>query len=338
MFKQTLRAHHMRGLVPTFMVLLPLAGIVTACSGDDAYVPTAIAPSSANFGKNVTGSNQRILFSSDRDGNREIYSINPDGTDETRLTNDPGSDREAVWSPDGKRIAFVGTRDNLFGEIYTMNADGTNVVRLTNTPGASASPSWSKNGSQLVFSSNRDLFDPATATVNISQFEVYVMNADGSGVVRLTNNDQFDGSPVFSPDGRQIAFTSQRDHPGTSRLDLYLMDSDGANVTRLTSQNATVSTPSWDPHGRNLAFSISGSATESGIFTLDPNNLGLTRLTFGTSGVDDAPSYSADGSQLVFASLRESTNSQLFVMNADGSNAKRITTNNFREILPRWSR
>src|SRR5689334_12039110 len=137
MFTQTFRALRMRGLVSTLMMLLPLAGIVTACSRDDAYAPTAIAPSSADFGKNVTGSNQRILFSSDRDGNREVYSISPDGTDPLRLTNDRGSDREAVWSPDGKRIAFVSTRDNLFGEIYTMNADGTNIVRLTNTPGAS---------------------------------------------------------------------------------------------------------------------------------------------------------------------------------------------------------
>jgi Tol biopolymer transport system component len=193
-----------------------------------------------------------------------------------------------VWSPDGKRIAFVSQRDNLFGEIYTMNADGTNVVRLTNTPGASDSPSWSKDGSQLVFSSNRDLFDPATGSVSIVQFEVYVMNADGSGVTRLTNNDQFDGEPVFSPDGRHIAFTSQRDHPTASGQDLYLMDADGANVTRLTSQDADLAGPSWDPHGRNLAFSISGSKTENGIYTLDPDNLGLTRLTFGASGVDDA--------------------------------------------------
>src|SRR5512133_2560674 len=99
MFRQTLRARRVRGAVPTFVMLLPLAGIVAACSGDDAHTPTAIEPSSANFGKNVTGSNQRILFSSDRDGNREIYSINPDGTDATRLTNDPPSARDAVRSP-----------------------------------------------------------------------------------------------------------------------------------------------------------------------------------------------------------------------------------------------
>lgn len=157
-------------------------------------------------------------------------------------------------------------------------------------------------------------------------------------MTRLTNNDQFDGEPAFSPDGRRIAFTSGRDHPATSHTDLYLMDADGSNVARLTSQDGTLDNPSWDPHGRNLAFSVSGSQNENGIFTLALDNLGLTRLTFGASAIDDSPSWSADGSQLVFTSRRESNNNQLFVVNADGSGAKRIETNPFDDVLPRWSR
>ena len=111
---QPTRLHHrVRGFVPTVAMLLPLAGIVGACSNDSTSMPTAIAPSSpASFGKNVSGSNQKILFSSTRDGNHEVYSINPDGTGETRLTNDVAVDQAAVWSPDGKRIAFHSTRDN----------------------------------------------------------------------------------------------------------------------------------------------------------------------------------------------------------------------------------
>ena len=237
---RTLRAHRVRGFVPTVAMLLPLAGIVAACSDAAAPMPTALAPSSANPGKNVSGSNQRILFTSDRDndeGGFEVYSVKPDGTDPQRLTNAPGTDQFAVWSPDGKRIAFRSPRDNPNGlDIFAMNADGTEVVRLTNGPGFNNAPGWSKDGARIVFMSTRDGVDPAKGQVGDN--EIYTMNADGSDLVRLTNNAAFDGSPTFSPDGRFIAFVSDRDHPGLT-TELYLMRLDGTGVTRLTSQNGT---------------------------------------------------------------------------------------------------
>jgi Tol biopolymer transport system component len=264
-----------------------------------------------------------------------VYSINPDGTGATRLTNDPGDDRDAVWSPDGKRIAFRSTRDNPLGEIYVMNADGTEVVRLTNSIGANGEPSWSKGGKQIVFTSTRGAIDPTK--FNVADFDLYVMNADGSNVVRLTDDKTGDFSPVFSPDGRSIAFTSTRDHPGAAGVDLYLMSVDGTNVSRLTFQNGHVDHPSWDPHSRRLAFSIGGTA-ESGIYTLTLDNLGFTRLTFDPAQGDNSPSWSADGSQLAFTSMRDLGDSEIYVMNADGTEPTRLTVNNGEDAFPRWSR
>ena len=316
-------------------MLLPLAGIVGACLNDSTSMPTAMELPSANFGKNVSGSNQKILFESHRDDlNSEVYSINPDGTGATRLTNDPATDQDAVWSPDGKQIAFTSKRDDPLGEIYVMNADGSGVVRLTNSSGSSAwTKNWSKDGKQIVFQSTRGAVDPAFN--KFDDVDLYVMNADGSNVIRLTNDNTNDGSAVFSPDGRSIAFTSVRDHPGTNDAELYLMNVDGTNVTRLTFQHGRVDHPSWDAHSRRIAFSIVGSA-EDGIYTLNLDDLGLTRLTFDAT--DSFPSWSADGSQLAFTSRRDLGDSEIYVMNADGTNPTRLTVRPGEDAFPRWSR
>lgn len=321
--------------MPRTAMLLPLAGIVTACSDGPNSTPTPTAPSGpASYGKNVSGSNQRILFASNRDLDTELYSIKPDGTDATRLTNSPGIDFLGVWSPDGKRIAFQSQRDNTLGDIYLMNADGTNVVRLTHDQGSNQEPSWSKDGSQLVFISSRDT-DPTSDRGD--DMDVYVMNADGSGATRLTNNTTREASPVFSPDGRHIAFVSSRDHLGTDKGELYLMDVDGTHVTRLTHlPDVRVGFPSWDPHSRRLAFSMS-LAPAPGIYTLNVDDLGLTRITFGPDGQDDQPTWSSDGSQLAFTSGRDG-DVALFVMNADGTNPTRISASPGFDFLPRWSR
>jgi TolB protein len=302
---------------------------IAACA--DTAAPTRMMePASASFGKNVTGSNQRLLFASMRDGNEELYSINPDGTGLTRLTYDPAGDAYAVWSPDGKRIAFTSWRDNPLGEIYTMNADGTGVVRLTNSPGSSQQPTWSKDGKQLAFVSNRTAANPAS--YNENDFEIYVMNADGTGVTRITTNAFSEMGPVWSPDGKQIAFVSNRDNLYWN--DLYVMGVDGTLVTRLTQTDGSTKVyyPAWEPHGRNIAYQ-----TAQGIFTVDPATRHTTQLTTVSALPDVNPSYSSDGSQIAFASWRDG-NLEVYTMNADGTQQTRLTNNAALDFLVRWSR
>ena len=98
----------------------------------------------------------QIVFSSERDGNPEIYVMDTNGGNQRRLTNNPDDDWEPSWSPDGKRIAFSSDRDGA-SEIYVMDADGSNQLNLTNNnPGLDSSPSWSPDGKRIAFSSNRD--------------------------------------------------------------------------------------------------------------------------------------------------------------------------------------
>ncbi len=161
-----MRALHRGGLMFRLVSGGLLLAMVAAACGDD------------------TG---RIAFTSDRDGNVEIYVMDVDGSNVIRLTNNPTPDLFPVWLPDGSRIAFSSDRDGNDG-IYVMGADGSNVIRLTNNPAFDRDPAWSSDGSRIAFTSDRD-----------GNSEIYVMDADGSNVIRLTNNPAFDTFATWSP-------------------------------------------------------------------------------------------------------------------------------------------
>ena len=318
------------------VALLAAGAALVACS--DAGTPThPVAPVAPSLGKNIGGSNQRILFSGDIEisANYELYSMNPDGTGITRLTNSPAFDSDGAWSPDGKRIAFASDRDRPGGDIYVMNADGTNVVRLTSGPGSTGAPSWSKDGKQIVFTSTRDGANPSTFSHD--DLEIYVMNADGGGIKRLTDNHVMDASPVWSPDGRQLAFVSRRDHPGTETSDLYVMNVDGTSVTRLTNQTGWATSPSWDPHSRRIAFSVDDGAADLGIFTIMPDGTGLKRLTLNDVSHDQEPSWSADGSALAYA-CSQGGHAQVCSIKADGTGRAQLTNGFGQHIAVLWTR
>jgi hypothetical protein len=181
------------------------------------------------------GGANKIVFSSNRDGNFEIYSMNTDGAVQTRLTNHSATDLFPALSPDGTKIAFSSNRHGVLNfEIYVMNADGAGVTRLTNNSSLDVSPAWSPDGAKIAFSSNRN---------GLLNFEVYVMNADGSGQTRLTINAAVDGEPAWSQDGARIVFSTNRD--GVLNFEIYVMNADGSGQTRLTTNTAADVSPDW---------------------------------------------------------------------------------------------
>ena len=143
-------------------------------------------------------------------------------------------------------IAFVSERDGNM-EIYVMDADGGNQQRLTNNPDNDWNPSWSPDGKRIVFRSNRD--GHVHVIHGIPTSEIYVMDADGGNQQRLTENRVYDYSPSWSPDGKRIAFTSERD--GNSEI--YVMDADGGNQRNLTNNRHSDFGPAW----LNSPFSVS---------------------------------------------------------------------------------
>ncbi len=245
----------------------------------------------------------RIAFVSLRDRNVEIYVVNADGSDLQRLTQNNYNDFEIDWSPDGRYIA-VASQVGAYGNIFLIDVaealqdpGGDARQQLTDTDAVDAFPRWSPDGSQIAFISNRD---------GDGNWEIYVMNSDGSDQRRLTDSEAVDGPPSWSPDGTQIVFESNRDR----NFELYIMNSDGSDVQRLTNSEADDRNPDWQPTDSTTGMAVpamEGVSFEQSPQTFPPAptwKIGLGDLdddgdldaVFGNGQYNDSQIWLNDGS------------------------------------------
>lgn len=269
----------------------------------------------------------RIAYVSQRDGNQEIYVMNADGSNQTKLTNNPAADNDPQWSPDSTNIAFVSNRDD-HPEIYVTRADGSNEIQLTQTDidlvasffRNNSQPTWSPDGKRIAFISSRDGGE-----------EVYIMNSDGSGQTRLTNNKEFETNPVWLADNKRIAFLSKS--VTSSNYDIHFINVDGSGQTPLTSSGDIQGKPAWSPDSTRVAY-VSRRDDNVDIYLMNADGSGQIRLT-KSADEDNEPAWSPDGTRIAYVSQRDG-NQEIYVMNADGSGRTRLTNNNASDWNPTW--
>jgi TolB protein len=308
-----------------------------------ALAMTAI-PAAAAF----PGQNGTIVFSSNRGGTFEIYSMNPDGSGVTQLTTFPPCSRGPWASSDGSKIAFHGNLNadcsGLAFDIYTVNADGTGLMKLTNG-GYNVTPAWSPDGTTVAFVSNQ--------TVDGS-CQIVTTSADGTGRIHQVthiNPPVGLGGLSWSADGSKLVYgtavgTPQCPGPtGTAaNLQIHVINANGGNDTVLETESFipgisfnTSRHPDWSPDGSQITY----ASTRSGdlqVWTMNADGTNQVQVTHDPNTPENFSRFSPDGSQLVFQAQPASLQGvEIRVVNVDGSHEVKVIDGKFRNIQPSWS-
>jgi len=179
---------------------------------------------------------KRIVFTSTRSGDLELWTMNTDGSDLKQITHALGYDGGAFFSPDGKQLIFRASRPDTEAEIqeykellaqglvaptemelFICNVDGSGLKQITKLGKANWAPFFHPSGKKIIFSSNHH-------SQKGYDFQLYLINTDGTGLERITHNSIFNAFPMFSPDGKHLVFSSNRNNHGTRDTNIFIAD------------------------------------------------------------------------------------------------------------------
>ena len=277
----------------------------------------------------------RLTFSSDRDRERaksavanrdvqEIYIVDYDGANPRRVTNTTTLNITPVWSPDNQTIAYTSFRPSgQFGVfrdiIFSFITTGERKTPAEGNPARQNElPMFSPDGSKVAFTSYRD-----------GNPEIYVMNRDGSGMRRMTNNPAIDTTPTWSPSGNQIAWVSDR----TGNPHIYVMNVDGTGQRQLIGE--ICDRPTW-ASGQFNEIAYAGRSGPGYDIKLYNVSTGETKKLTDGIGSNESPAFSPNGRHIAFTSTRNGK-IQIFTVDRTGENLRQITREGNNKF-PNWSR
>jgi TolB protein len=344
---------------------VPLLLLLSACS-PDAETPvsptdpatTAESARPGCFGRDrdcASTRNGRIAWGQwiPYTGNA-IYSAEPDGSDLRQLTAPEAGvfdDSHVDWSPDGSTLLFERdyTGDAEVAEIFRMNADGSGLTQLTHCTGdclGNAFPTYSPDGSKIAFIR---WIGPVRADGNATAGGVWIMNADGSNPVQVTQLQlptvTENQAPNWSPDGRKLVFTQINTvaEPAGHQA-IVVANLDGSGLRRITPWQLDATDADWSPDGRAILFTSHHDIVDPGqeqIYRVRPDGSGLTRIIPRGLALpaNIGGKFSPDGRKIVFRHMTGSgdeTVSQAYTMNADGSDVTQISFLDVAVDAPNW--
>jgi Tol biopolymer transport system component len=286
------------------------------------------------------GGNGRIAFDSDRDGGDiDIWTMRPNGSDPINLTaNSAAFDGIENWRADGRKLVFqsnrrTDTNPNGTFQIFVMNADGSDPTQITFTDlNNNDAPAWSPDGRKIVFVRHMFQGDPDP---DLDNHDIWTMNADGSNQRNLTNNFAEDQEPNWSPDGRKIAFTSDR----TGSNEVYTFNPNGSRLRQLTDTPGFDGGANWSPDSRMIAFDTERDGNGE-IYKMRADGSHPVNLTRNPA-FEFFSAWSPDGRKIAFTSDRDASdehpgNFEVYKMRADGSRQMNLTSNPALDGGPDW--
>lgn len=292
-----------------------------------------VASAGCGGGKEPAWSPERadLLFTSNRDGNGEIYLLRAGSSEWVNLTNHPDGDNWPEWSPDGTRIVFQSRRSGNL-DIWAMGADGSDPVQLTQDPEPDYLPSWKPDGSAIVFTSWRQEAGDSTRAPH-----VYIMKPDGSEPQRLIAKSlETSSGATWSPDGTRLVFSRKS---GEETAALHVARVEGGVEARISEGSESYDgSPVFSPDGRWIAFYADRGDPGSDIAVCQPNGTG--RRIVVTGGKAWYPRWSPDGRWLLYTAVvpgGDGSNLDLFAVRVDEPESPQpLVVSPGREVEGRW--
>lgn len=281
-----------------------------------------VPPTPTRTPKPPPPSGGRIVFTCTRADYNQLCLINADGTELQQLGSEQFSnDYYPSFSPQGNSILFASNRNGPF-DIYMLMFAQRSLIRITQNVGDAVSPDFSPDGRQIVFANRAG--DGPTA--------IWMVNRDGSDPHLFYAGPETIVAVAWSPDGKTIAYAMQAQTK--NEYEIFVMNVDGSGQRQLTSGLSGITgSVSWSPDSGALLISA-GPINGRDVYRIDVASAAITQLTNG--GDNLSPSYSPDGHLIVFNSPRNENQSDLYIMNSDGSSPRRLTDNPEPDWQPRW--